>query len=84
MVGLSITIPFFSPNTLCIPWTVRPQVLLLSNPLSVVLSAAIPLAYHPVRVCLVDGKWCARFYPDGTEKILYGEECSGFAPHSDR
>ncbi|MBD1845305.1 hypothetical protein H6F89_18215 [Cyanobacteria bacterium FACHB-63] len=53
-------------------------------PLTIVFTGLTCYFYHLVHVWLAAGKWCTQFYPNGTEKILYGEECSGFAPRRDR
>ncbi|MBD2082265.1 hypothetical protein [Leptolyngbya sp. FACHB-17] len=39
-------------------------------PLTIVVTGLTCYFYHPVHVWLADGKWCAWFYPDGTENSL--------------
>ncbi|MBD1847483.1 hypothetical protein H6F89_29600 [Cyanobacteria bacterium FACHB-63] len=69
-------------------WQLRSSVLIpalvVGIPLTIVFTGLTCYFYHPVRVWLADGKWCTQFSPDGPEKILYSEECSGFAPRRDR
>lgn len=59
-------------------WTVRPkkvlQRCLILLPIAALLTLLGCVAYDQVRLHLADGVWCAGFSPDGTGKILYGDE----------
>jgi hypothetical protein len=60
--------------------TIRPQkvikaIALLAVP-TILVTGLLTWAYHPVRVWLADGEWCANFASDGhLEGYEYGKAC---------
>jgi hypothetical protein len=58
--------------------TIRPARIALVVVLGLLIMLVSTEFYHPVRVYLAHGEWCARFTPEGSKQILYGGKACGF------